>query len=499
PLAALDRSLGGLLGELWERGVFEGKKGQCELLHLPRPLRGVRGSPGGRPPGVPVRAARAVLAGLGKEEDLTPEALRRAAGLAAKAARGDGARTLSAELPSGLPPARAAQSVAEGVALALYRMDEYKTRDRKELAAKRVDALTLAAGSRSVDRLRAGPLREGLRRGRVLAEATSYARNLVSEPSNAKTPILLANEARRMARRAGLRCRVLGPKELGRLKMGAFLAVAKGSDEPPRFVILEHRPRGAGGTPLVLVGKGITFDTGGISLKPSQNLEQMKADMSGAAAVLGAMRAIGELKPPRRVVGLVAATENMPSGHATRPGDIARSMAGITVEILNTDAEGRLVLADALQYAKRYRPAAVINLATLTGACAVALADVVSGMFGNHDELMERVRRAGELTGDRVWQLPLYGEYYDMIKGDLGDIRNIGTSRYGGASTAAAFLGNFTKDYPWVHLDIAGTAWGEKNKPYTPKGATGVGVRLLAELVLDWKSLPAQKGRAVGN
>jgi leucyl aminopeptidase len=272
-----------------------------------------------------------------------------------------------------------------------------------------------------------------------------------------------------------------------KIGMRALLGVARGSDEPAKFIVLEYRGGMKKESPIVLVGKGLTFDSGGISIKPSENMGEMKSDMAGGAAVMGAVMAVADLELPLNVVGLVPATENLPGGSALKPGDIIQSLSGQTIEVVNTDAEGRLILADALTYAQRFKPAAVIDLATLTGACKIALGDHVIGMLGNDSALKERIRAAGELTGERVWELPLWEDYHELIKSDVADFKNTG-GRAGGAITAAVFLSKFAGDAPWVHLDIAGPAWLAKDRPYAPKGATGVGVRLLVQCLRDWKS-----------
>jgi leucyl aminopeptidase len=296
----------------------------------------------------------------------------------------------------------------------------------------------------------------------------------------------MAQAARRIAKHRRMSLHVLNVAQMKKLGMHAFLGVAQGSDEPAKFIILEYRGAKRGESPIVLIGKGLTFDSGGISIKPSDNMGEMKSDMAGGAAVLGAIMAAAELELPLNVIGLVPATENLPGGCALKPGDILKSFSGQTIEVVNTDAEGRLILADALTYAQRYKPVAVIDLATLTGACKIALGDHVIGMFGNDGSLKEKVRTAGEQTGERVWELPLWEDYHELIKSDVADFKNTG-GRAGGAITAAAFLGKFVGDFPWVHLDIAGPAWLAKDKPYTPKGATGVGVRLLVQCLRDWK------------
>ncbi|UCD55961.1 MAG: leucyl aminopeptidase, partial [Candidatus Hydrogenedentota bacterium] len=299
------------------------------------------------------------------------------------------------------------------------------------------------------------------------------------------TPTALANRAKALSRKHGFRCTVLTPDRIKQLRMGAFLAVAQGSHQPPRLIVVEHK---GGGTskPLVLVGKAITFDSGGISLKPWEGMEEMKDDMSGGAAVLGAVCGAAMLKLPINLVGIIPSTENLPGGGAYKPGDVLRSMSGITIEVVSTDAEGRLILADALAYAARYKPATIIDLATLTGACVIALGHVNSGLMGNDEKLIGKMEAASRLTSEKVWRLPLDEDYAKQIKSDIADVKNVG-GRPAGTITAAMFLKKFVKDIPWAHLDIAGTAWSKEARPYCPKGATGVGVRLLTQLARDWK------------
>ncbi len=310
---------------------------------------------------------------------------------------------------------------------------------------------------------------------------------MVNQPSNRLTPRAMAEEARKAARKFRFRCRILGPEEQRRLGMNALLGVARGSREPSRFIVLEYRGPGNGAQrPLVWLGKGITFDSGGISLKPADKMEQMKYDMAGGAAVLGAVRAVAALKLPVHVIGLVPATENLPGGSAQKPGDVVRSLGGKTIEVLNTDAEGRLVLADALGYAQRYKPAAMVDLATLTGACVVALGSHCMGLMGSHAKWNEAVRSAADRAGERAWELPLWSEYSEAIRSEVADVKNVGDGK-AGTITAAAFLKEFSGDIPWVHLDIAGVAWADSDKGYLRKGASGVGVRLLVELANQWK------------
>ena len=413
--------------------------------------------------------------------------MRQAAGSAAQYARGLRASTLAATIEGAeqapIGPSEAAQAVVEGMVLALYRFDKFKTEenDRRD-----VTSVTLIANNRE----QAKAVRQGAEIGRILGESANFARSLINHPSNEMTPTILAEQARQMAKDCQLKCEVLDRKDMEKLGMGLLLGVAQGSEEPPKFIILEHRGGKRGQGNLVFVGKGITFDSGGISIKPADGMERMKYDMSGGAAVIGALRATALLKVPQNVIGLIPATENLPSGKATKPGDVHRAMNGKTAEIINTDAEGRLILGDALAYAARYKPIACVDLATLTGACVVALGHEAIGMMGNAqgEELMDRLRQAGMRTGERVWQLPLWDEYLEHVKSDVADVKNVGMGRAAGTIAGAAFLVKFVDGYPWVHLDIAGTAWADREQPYKPKGGTGVGVRLLTQMVLDWNA-----------
>jgi leucyl aminopeptidase len=298
------------------------------------------------------------------------------------------------------------------------------------------------------------------------------------------TPTRVAAEAKKIGRERNVRVKILERAQAERLGMGAFLGVARGSHEPPKFIVLEYTGSRRNGKPVVIVGKTITFDTGGISLKPAENMEQMKADMTGGAEVLATVRAASRLRLPLHLIGILPATENMPGGRAIKPGDILTSLSGKTIEVQNTDAEGRLILADGLAYAARLKPAAVIDIATLTGACVVALGQFAIGMFGNDEPLKRSVREAGLKAGERVWEMPLWEEYFEQLKSDVADMRNIG-GRGGGMITAALFLSKFTGDHPWVHLDIASTDWSERERAYIPKGPTGIGTRLLIQYLID--------------
>ena len=460
----LDRAADGLISILIKRGEFKGKADEMLFLISPAGLK----------------AKRMLLLGLGEKKKFTVDKLRQASAKAGQEMRSKGLKNFAMPVLSiQEDKKRIGQAIAEGLLLGLYQFEEYKTEKKEE---KKIDNVIIAVEKREDEE----KIKKGVKVGEILSEANNFTRNLVNRPSNDKTPIMLADEARRMAKRYGLSCRVLDEREIKRLKMGGLIGVSKGSKEPPRFIILEHNRNKKGLDTIVIIGKAITFDSGGISIKPSENMEKMKYDMSGGAAVMGAMMTAAGLKLPLHIVGLIPATENLPSGTAQKPGDVVRMIDGKTVEIISTDAEGRMILGDALGYAKRYKPKAVIDLATLTGACVIALGNDAIGMMGTDDKLKERIKRAGELSYERVWELPLWEEYGELIKSDIADMKNVG-GRPAGTITAGYFLSRFIEGSPWVHLDIAGTAWEEKGSPYKPKGATGVGVRLLSELFLNWK------------
>lgn len=462
----LDEATGGQLASALRSGDFRGRPGETLRLY---PTGGVG-------------AGKIVLVGLGEEAGVDAEALRRAAGTSLQAAPRAGSLALAAPATRRLRPDAVARALTEGLVLAGYRFDDFKEEDPKD-AAPLPESATLfferAPAARSA--------RRAVQVGTIVAESQNVARDLSNLPGNELPPASLAQRAQKLARAVGLTCRVLDPAELKRRKMEAILAVGAGSAHPPRVIVLEHnapprgKPAGRRRRTVCLVGKGVTFDSGGISIKPSAGMGDMKHDMSGAAAVVGAMRAAALLKVPQHVVGLIGAAENMPSGSAYRPGDVVRSMSGKSIEVLNTDAEGRVVLADVLHYARTtYEPDAMVDLATLTGACVVALGPWCSGLMGTDDDLVERLRRAGETSGERLWPLPLWDEHRSFVKGRVGDVKNT-AGREAGAITAGAFLSHFAGETPWAHLDIAGTAWTEKPGPYQPFGATGVGVRLLLE------------------
>ncbi|TLM65961.1 MAG: leucyl aminopeptidase [Deltaproteobacteria bacterium] len=460
-LLELDRRLGGRLLEARRAGEFAGKANETLLLQ----------------PAAELPARRILLVGLGPHRQAGLEQLRLAAGTALGQLRGKRLNDCACALPLlDLPrttPADRIGAVAEGLLLAGYCFDRYLTADRQP-AGTLPSAVRLLAG-----RGAATPEEEdALAAATVLAEAVSLARDLVNEPGNVKSPAWLAEQAATAAAAAGVHCTVLDRDELAREGCGALLGVAQGSVREPRLIVLDYRGGRAGDAPVALIGKGVVFDAGGISLKPAEKMDEMKMDMAGGAAVLGACLAAARLKLPVNLVGVIPAVENLPSGSAIRPGDILTSLSGQTIEVLNTDAEGRLILADALTYARRFQPRLVVDVATLTGACIIALGHHASAVLGNDPALVQALRRAGEQTGERLWELPLWADYDQQIKSDVADVKNTG-GRPAGTITAAAFLQRFAKGFRWAHLDIAGTAWIEQARPCHPKGASGVGVRLL--------------------
>ena len=470
-VAAVDRALGGQIHDVVKSGDFRGRKGETLVLF-------------GRGRGAP---RRVLLAGLGDPEKLDVEVLRQFGGRAVAAAGARRARSLAIAVPSSkrVRTSDAVRAAAEAALLASYRSDSWRT--KKDDAPPALTRVSLHVEREA--ELRAA--RDAASLGATLAECQNVARRLSNEPANVMSPTFLAAEARKMAHELGLTCRVLDVPELRKRKMGALLGVGQGSIHPPRLIVLEHAPRrGARSRPTVcVVGKGITFDSGGISIKPSGGMHDMKHDMSGAAAVVGILRAVALLDLPLHVVGILAAAENMPGGDAYRPGDILTSMSGQTIEIQNTDAEGRLVLCDAIHFAKtQYEPDAIIDLATLTGACVVALGSWCSGLFSNHDRLADAIARAGQTTGERAWRMPMADAHREEMRSQIADLKNVSGSRDAGASTAAAFLSAFVGETPWAHLDIAGTAYTGKPGPCQPYGATGVGVRLVTELLQGWPS-----------
>jgi leucyl aminopeptidase len=461
-MVALDRKLGGQLGAMLEAEKFQAKAAQVTHLHT-----------GGRLP-----SGGVVVVGLGARKDTTPEVLRRAAAAGLRRARDLGARAVALEVLGDRVPARQrAHAVVEGAILGTYTFDRYK----KEKPEKVVETLTVL----TTDARRAREVAEGVGTGEIFGEATTFARDLVNAPANDVHPTHLARVATEIAREQRLRLQVHDRAECRKMGMGAFLGVAAGSQQPPKFIHLTYTPAGRRKKRVAVIGKGITFDSGGLDLKPADGMLRMKNDMSGAAAVLAIMRALPRLAPPMEVHGLIAATENMPSGSAIRPGDVLRAMNGTTIEIGNTDAEGRLTLADAMSYAvSRVEPDEMIDMATLTGACVVALGPLCSGLFANDQALADRLLAAAEAAGEQLWQLPLIEEYREGLKSDVADINNVGP-RGGGAITAGLFLKEFVNDKPWAHLDIAGPAFTDKDGPLGGRGGTGVAVRTLLTYLTD--------------
>jgi leucyl aminopeptidase len=433
-----------------------------------------------------IASPRLLLIGLGETEKVTLEKLRRASAAATKAAQSMKVGSLGTEFPplTLLPislntsSADIAQAMVEGVILSVYKYDKYLTPTDEK---KKLESLTLFTS----DKKNSIEIQRGVKNGEIISAAVCHARDLQNAPSNEIYPETLSFDVQQTAHKYGFKATVFDLRKIESLKMGGILAVGKGSTHPPRFIILEHTPAKRNGGTVVLVGKGVTFDSGGISIKPAANMAEMKMDMSGAAAVVGAFQAIGELKLPVHVVGLIPSVENMPSGTSVKPGDIVRHFNGKTSEVDNTDAEGRLILADALGYASKFEPEVVVDLATLTGACVVALGHLATGMMGNDQRTMDDLKAAGEKTYERVWQLPMFDEYEKLIKSDVADVKNTG-GRWAGAITAGWFLKKFIGTYKWVHLDIAGTAILEENMDYAPKGGSGVGVRLLVEFLKNW-------------
>ncbi len=465
-IEALDRKLGGQLSDVQKSGEFSGKPNQTTLLHIKDKFP----------------AKRVLLVGLGTRETLTLERVRQAMGTAVKRARQVKAKGMACVMPD-VPKTigqldTVAQAMVEGVILGDYRFTEYRTdysEDRKTLQSCTLLAPTSASQS---------TVNAGAKRGQILGEATSFVRNMSNHPANIMKPSRVVAEAKTIAKESKIRLKVLDRQHMKKLGMGGLLGVAQGSIEPPHFIILEYSGGPKTQRPVVLVGKTVTFDSGGISLKPSENMEQMKADMTGGAEVLAAVRAVSRLKLSMNVIGLLPVTENMPGGRATKPGDILTMLSGKTVEVQNTDAEGRLILADGLAYASRLKPACVIDVATLTGACAVALGQFAIGMLGNDEALKAAVQKAGLDSGERVWEMPLWEEYFEQLKSDVADMRNIG-GRGGGMITAAIFLSKFIGDHPWVHLDIASTDWSPSERPCVPKGPSGAGTRLLIQYLIN--------------
>jgi leucyl aminopeptidase len=455
-----DASVQSASADLLASGELTGKPFEINLLHKPAGLK----------------ANRLLLVGGGGAKKFSAYDLRRVAGAAVRSLKSRGIRSLAFVAPAGIPAEEAVKAIVEGALVGNFDADYYRS-DRKD---QKIDALTIvAAGDKSA-------LEKAATEAQIIGESQNFTRDLVNEPSNRMTPTILAERAQKMCLEVGLKCEVYGADKIKELKMGAFWSVAQGSDEPPALIIMTYEPVGAPAKPVLgLVGKGITFDTGGISIKPADGMEKMKYDMAGGATMIGVMRAIAMLKPKVKVIGIVCATENMPSGKAQKPGDVQIAMSGKSIEIINTDAEGRLVLADGLFYARQLGCTHLVDAATLTGAVVVALGYTNVGVFANDDSMFDRFHKANEEAGEKMWRLPLDDEYKDNIKSSIADIVNSG-GRWGGAINAAMFLKEFAEDTPWIHLDIAGTAWTEEQKPWIAKGPSGIALRSLVEFVTSF-------------
>jgi leucyl aminopeptidase len=465
-ISEIDQLTGSLVRKLATSGELSGKPLEMTLIHAPAGLK----------------AARLLLVGAGKREKFDDATLRKIAGAALRYLKSRSVKHVAFLVREGGVNESSAQTMVEGALAANFEPDKYKT-DKKD--AKSVDSIVLAGYS---DQER-GIGEQGLTRGRVIAESQNFSRDLINEPSNKLTPRVLAEKAAAMAKEAGLFVEVLNEERIAELKMGALLSVAQGSHEPPRVIAVTYTPpTGKPGTPVIgLIGKAVTFDTGGISIKPSEGMEKMKYDMAGGATMLGVMRALAALKPNVKVICIVPSTENMPGGHAQKPGDIQTAMSGKTIEVLNTDAEGRLILADGVTYAQQLGATHLIDAATLTGAIVVALSNVNVGVFGSDQPFTDKLLASAKAAGEKMWQMPMDDDYREFIKGTVADIQNIGSGKGGGATVGAMFIKEFTGDKPWIHLDIAGTAWNDDAKPWLAKGPTGVALRTLVHLILSFR------------
>ncbi len=464
-IATIDKALDGAISQLISQGEIKGKLNEITTIH----------SLGKLP------ADRVAVAGLGKPPELSQDRVRGVVAETCRQLRQKGVDSIATTaLGAGvadISPEAAAQAVTEGVLLGVYSFRRHITAEAEYGEIKQFLIVTSHQAERAV-------LEEGCHKGRILAEATNLARDMVNEPANYMTPSHMADTATRLAETYGLEISVLEREQMQESGMGALLGVTQGSRQPPKFIVLRYHGSDSTEIDMALVGKGITFDSGGISIKPSQGMEEMKGDMAGGAAVMAAISAIAQLKPKINVMAVVPAAENLPGGNAIKPGDVLTAINGKTIEIISTDAEGRLILADALGYAKKLGAKLMVDVATLTGACRVALGDICSGAFGNNQELVDKVIAAGAEAGELIWQMPMYEQYKEQNKSDVADIKNTG-GRYAGAITAAQFLAEFVGDTPWVHLDIAGPSMSDKERTYLVKGATGVPVRTLVNLALS--------------
>jgi len=456
-----DRALGGVIKDMRKRGEFKGDVDEIAVL----------------PSGKRIAAKRIMLVGLGKRSEFVTGAYARYAGLAVRAAARRDLNSVALALPESTEhdPGEIGELIAEGAMMAGFDPSPYRTKREHRVAA--VKTVTIAG----VDAKVAASLRKGVARGTVLGEMANAAREMVNTPSNDMRPTQLAERAKEFGKKYGLKVTVLERADMKRMGMGSFLSVAAGSDEPPKMIAMEYRGDPAAKRVLGLVGKGITFDTGGISLKPSANMEAMKGDMAGGATVIGAMGALARLRPKANVIGIVCATENMPSGHATKPGDIVRAMNGKSIEVINTDAEGRLVLADGLCWARKLGATHLVDIATLTGAVVIALGNTTTGVMSNDREFVDLFHDAARPYGERYWELPLFPEYAELIRSAIADMKNSG-GREAGTIYGAMFIKEFVDDAPWIHLDIAGTSWTDREAGHLVKGPTGVALRPLARL-----------------
>jgi len=465
-ISEIDQAAGGLLKKLSKSGELTGKPLETTLIHAPAGLK----------------AARLLLLGAGKREKFDSATLRKLSGVATRYLKARSVHNFAFVVRENDATEEIAQAIAEGAINADFESDKYKTDKKND---KFIDNV-LIAGYSDADRA-AGE--KGLNRGRVIAESANFSRDLINEPSNKLTPRILAEKAEAMAKQAGLTVEILDEKKIADLKMGALLSVAQGGPEPPRMIVVTYTPANLKpGAPVIgLVGKAVTFDTGGISIKPADGMEKMKYDMAGGATMLGVMRALAALKPNVKVICVVPATENMPGGTAQKPGDIQTAMSGKTIEVLNTDAEGRLILADGVHYAKQLGATHLVDAATLTGAIVVALASINVGVFSGADQAWtDKLLASAKAVGEKMWQLPMDDEYREFIKGTVADIQNIGSGKGGGSITGAWFIREFAGDTPWIHLDIAGTAWNDDAKPWLAKGPTAVALRTLVHLVMSY-------------
>jgi leucyl aminopeptidase len=461
-LKQLDAATGGMISDAITSEEFGGKVGDTAYFHVSSKE---------------LKARRILLVGCGDRDAYKATQITQMAGTATRVLRGKSIKTIAIMPRAENDAERVAQTAAVGAVMGLFEPDKYRTKDKEKREINSTTIVIEGADKKAVQR--------GADRGRIIGESTNFTRDLANEPGAWMTPTIMADRAKQVAKQFGLSYDVLDQKQMEKLGMGSLLGVARGSDEPPKMIVLKYEPsrfRSRKGELLALVGKGITFDSGGISLKPGENMELMKYDMTGAATVIGTMRAIAQLKPSIPVLGVAPCSENLPSGKATKPGDILRAMTGKTIEVINTDAEGRLVLADAIAYAKKLGATKIIDMATLTGAVSIALGDVNTAILGTDQELIDGVISAGKEVGEKFWQLPLDEEYTKQIKSDIADIRNIGGKK-AGTITAAAFLKEFAEETPWAHLDIAGTAWADPATPYRSKGPTGIAVRTLVEFI----------------